>query len=136
MVKSLLKSLAITAAVSAIFSWPATYIGISYLSAFGFFTVLQFVIFYFYNDYTNKRIAIEGEKILLAREAELSKQGAEVICPCDRNIKCFVPIVINDRNDYICPGCKKTINVLVNLKTVLTTTPITHDPLVIIDQKS
>lgn len=136
MVKVLLKSLAITASVSAILSWPTTYIGIGFLSAFGFYTILQFVIFYFYNDYTSKKIAIEEEKIILAREAELSKQGAEVVCPCDRNVKCFVPIVINDRNEYTCPGCKKTVNVMVNLKTVLTTTPITHDPLVIIDQKS
>jgi hypothetical protein len=135
MVKSLIKSLAITIGVSILLSWPVTYLGVAFYSAFGFFTVLQFIVFYFYNDYITKKIAIEEERLVLAREAELSKQGAEVICPCDRNIKCFVPIVINDRNDYTCPGCKKTVNVLVNLKTVLTTTPIVHDPLVIVDQK-
>ena len=131
MVKSLIKSLAITMGVSAILSWPATYLGVTFYSALGFFTVLQFITFYFYNDYKTKNLVIEEERLVLAREAELSKQGAEVSCPCDRNIKCFVPIVINDRNEYSCPGCKKTINVLVNLKTVLTTTPIVHDPFVI-----
>lgn len=132
--KRLVKSLAITTSVGSLLAWPVTYLGISFISALCFFTILQFVISYFYNDYVSKKIAIEEEKIILAREAELSKQGAEVVCPCDRNVKCFVPIVINDRNEYTCPGCKKTVNVLVNLKTVLTTTPITHDPLVIMKQ--
>lgn len=120
----LLRSLGLTLSVGFLLAWPTTYIGVSLLAGVLFYTTLQFVIFYFYNDWVTKRIALKEEELIVAREAELSKQGAEVICPCDRNIKCFVPILLNDRNEYECPGCKKTVNVLVNLKTVLTTRPI------------
>jgi len=134
MIKRLLSSLAITSAVAAVAAWPLTYLGIWFLSSWAFFMVLQFVGFYFYFEYVRRKTALEEQAFLLAREAELSKQGAEVTCPCDRGIKCFVPITLNERNEYVCPGCKKDINVLVDLKTVLVTTPILEPPDTVIKQ--
>jgi len=124
MLKRAALSLLLTFFVSTLLAWPLTFLGVWFLSGFGFFTVLQFVGFYFYRDYLTRKNAIEEQKLIIAREAELSKQGAEVVCPCDRQVKCFIPIVLNQRNEYICPGCDKNVNVAVNLKTVLVTTPI------------
>ena len=128
MLQRLFRSLLLVFGVAAVGAWPLCYMGINFLSSFFFLTVLQFVGFYFYNEYRARQIAIEEKKLVIAHEAELAKQGAEVICPCDRRIKCFVPIVLNDRNEYTCPGCNKDINVLVNLKTVLVTTPVAEGP--------
>ena len=127
MLKRLLQSLAITLSVSAVLAWPFTFLNINFFSALGFFTVLQFVGFFFYNEHVRRKLALEEEKLVIMREAELSKQGMEVICPCDRQIKAFIPIVLNARNEYTCPGCNKEINVAVNLKTALITTPILED---------
>lgn len=128
MVQRLFKSLLLVLGVAFCAAWPLTYVGINFFSSAAFFIVLQFVGFYFYGEYQSRKLAIEEQKLILAAEAELSKQGAEVVCPCDRQIKCFVPIVLNDRNEYNCPGCKKDINVLVKLKTALITTPVIEAP--------
>jgi len=128
MFNRLVKSVLLVFGVAAIAAWPFTFLGVGFISSFLFFTTLQFVGFYFYRDYTEKKLAIAQEQLVIAREAELSKQGAEVVCPCDRGIKCFVPIMLNERNEYDCPGCKKQINVLVNLKTALVTNPIIDSP--------
>lgn len=117
-------SFLLTSLVSALLAWPLTFFGVWFLSGFGFFTVLQFVGFYFYRDYVSRKIAIEEQKLVVAREAEFSKQGADVMCPCDRQVKCFVPVILNQRNEYKCPGCNKDISISVNLKTALITTPV------------
>lgn len=127
MLKRLAQSVGITIAVSSILAWPFIYIGVNFFSGLAFFTVLQFVAFYFYSEHIRKKMLIEEEKLVILREAELSKQGAEVVCPCDRQVKAFVPILLNGRNEFTCPGCKKNINVAVNLKTALITTPILED---------
>jgi len=117
-------SLLLTFLVSTLLAWPLTFMGVWFFSGFGFFTALQFISFYFYRDYVSRKIAVEEQKIIAAREAEFSKQGADVTCPCDRQVKCFVPIVLNQRNEYTCPGCNKDISISVNLKTALITTPV------------
>lgn len=124
MFNRLSRSILLVAGVAAVAAWPFSFLGINFISGFLFFATLQFVGFYFYRDYMDKKLALEQEQLVIAREAELSKQGAEVICPCDRGVKCFVPIVLNERNEYECPGCKKQINVMINLKTALVTTPV------------
>lgn len=127
MLKRLLQSLLITLAVSCILAWPFTFVGVSFVSGLVFFTTLQFVAFYFYNEHVRRKMLLEEERLVIMREAELSKQGSEVVCPCDRQVRAFIPIVLNGRNEYTCPGCKKDINVNIKLKTALITTPILED---------
>jgi len=128
MLNKIVRSLLLVFGVSIVAAWPLYYVGINPISSFLFCTVLQFVGFFFYNEYVARKLAIEEQRLVVAREAELSKQGAEVTCPCDKNAKCFVPIILSARNEYVCPGCNKDINVLVNLKTVLVTTPVAEGP--------
>lgn len=117
-------SICLTLLVGCLLSWPFTFLGINFFSGLAFFVALQFVGFYFYRDYIDRKMALKAEQLIIMREAELSKQGAEVVCPCDRQIRSFVPIMLNERNDYVCPGCNKDINVSVKLKTYLTTIPV------------
>ena len=130
----LLSSVSLTLLVSSVLAWPFTFLHVNFLSALGFFVALQFVCFYFYRDYTEKKLALEEARLIVEREAELSKQGSTVTCPCDRGVKCFVPVLLNERNEYNCPGCNKTINVLVKLKTALSTIPVSTDPQAILQQ--
>jgi hypothetical protein len=124
MAKKILQSFGLTFLISAILAWPLTFLGVSFISGVLFFSAVQFVGFYFYREIQERKLLLEQQNFILAREAELSKQGSEVICPCDRQVKCFVPIKLNERNEYVCPGCNKDANVNVLLKTVLVTTPI------------
>ena len=124
MLQKAVYSVALTLLVACLLAWPFSYLGINFASGIVFFTILQFVGFYFYREYVDRKMLLEEQKLIIQREAELSKQGAEVVCPCDRQVRSFVPIVLNQRNEYVCPGCKKDINVSVRLKTVLVTTPV------------
>lgn len=135
MVFKLLTSAGLTILVGSVLAWPFTFLGINFFSALGFFTILQFVGFYFYRDITEKKLAVEAEKLTIAREAELSKQGSVVTCPCDRAVQTFVPIVLNEKNDYMCPGCKKQVNVHVNLKTAIATIPVVADAQQVLQQQ-
>lgn len=128
MIQKIIKSLAITSGVGLLLAWPTTFLGIPLIGGFSFFVVLQFVAFYFYNDYIQNKIAIKEAELLLEREKELSKQGAELICPCDKRASCFVPINLNDENNYICPGCNKQVSVYINFKTAIATIPVTETP--------
>lgn len=135
MLKRFAFSLALTLGVALLLAWPVTYIGVNFFAGLTFFTVLQLVVSFFYRDYMDKKTAIEEEKLVIAREAELSKQGATVVCPCDKNVQCFVPIRLNEHNDYTCPGCNKLVNIHVNFKTAIATIPVVEDPQTILSQQ-
>lgn len=129
MLLNLLRSIALTASIAAAAAWPLAYLNISFISSFVFFIILQFVGFYFYNDRVQRKMAIEEQRLIVEREKTLSQQGLDVACPCDRRVRAFVPISLAGRNEYTCPGCDKTINVIVEPKTVLVTTPVSTNPL-------
>lgn len=129
MLRKLITSLTITLSVAGIISWALTGAGFSFISSFTSLIVLQFVLFYFYSEWIKSKLLIEEQKLIAFKEAEYEKQGLEVSCPCDRNIKSFVPISLTDRNEYMCPGCNKLLNVNVVCKTVLVTVPILENPL-------
>jgi transposase-like protein len=125
----LIKSLAITVAVSSVFGIFFSYFNVPFLTSFIFFLVLQFVCFYFYGDFIkrrNSKLKLEAE---LKLGEEMSKQLKTVICPCDKNIETTIPISINGPNGYICQGCNKNITVFIETKTALSTIPVTVNPL-------
>lgn len=129
MLRRLFTSLLITFAISGSLSWFLLTLGISFFGSFISLTILQFVGFYFYSEHVRRKLLIEEQKLILQKEAEYEKQGLEVACPCDRRVKSFVPVSLTDRNEYMCPGCNKLINVNVECKTVLVTVPVLSDPL-------
>jgi hypothetical protein len=119
----IIKSITITLAVSTTFSLFLFSIGYNFLYSFLFFTLLQFIGFYFYGEYVKRKTS----RLLLdleIKQTEIkSKQQATVVCPCDRNVETTIPININGDNTYKCPGCMKNISVYITTKTALTTTP-------------
>lgn len=129
MLKRLITSLVVTFCVSGSISWFLYAFGFSFVGSFVALTVLQFVAFYFYSEYVRTRMLVEEQRLIALKEAEFEKQGVEVSCPCDRNVRSFVPISLTERNEYLCPGCNKLVNVNVQCKTVLVTVPVLTDPL-------
>lgn len=120
----LFKSLFITLIVSGSISYFLTYAGIYFLPSFILFTVIQFLFFYFYGEYVNKKnlsTLIEAETRIFK---EKQKQSTIVVCPCDRKIETTIPINLDKQNSYICPGCDKKVSVFVETKTALSTEPV------------
>jgi hypothetical protein len=65
MLTRLLSSFGLTLLVGSVLAWPFTFLHVNFLSALGFFVALQFVCFYFYRDYTEKKLAIEEERLIV-----------------------------------------------------------------------
>lgn len=65
-----------------------------------------------------------SEKIMNERIREFSKQGVDIVCPCSKACKQFIPIRLNEDNDYQCLDCNKNVRVDVNVSTFLKTEPI------------
>lgn len=122
------RSLLLTGMVSGVLAWPLTYLGIGFASGFGFFTALQFIIFYFYNTHIERKALETTKKLEIQRDIEFSRQFATVTCPCDNKVISQVPVFIGEENSYECSGCKKNINIDVQLKTYLQTTPVIDTP--------
>lgn len=124
----LFRSLLLTGTVSSILAWPLTYLGIGFISAFGFFTALQFIVFYFYNTHIERKSFETTKKLEIQRDIEFSRQFATITCPCDNKVTSQVPIFIGEENSYECQGCNKSINIDVQLKTYLQTIPVVETP--------
>ena len=125
----LLKSVLLTFLVSTSISYFLIFLGFSFLPSFILLTVIQFLFFYFYGEYANKKRAESFIKLQEKIVESNSKQTTTVVCPCDRRIQTTIPIDINSENKYICQGCDKQISVFIETKTALSTEPATSNPL-------
>lgn len=123
-INRILYSLLITLLVSVVCSLFLLNFGFSFVYSLLFFTLLQFLGFFFYGEYIRLRdnkIAVMAE--IKAME-EISKITTTVVCPCDRALLKNLPISLHKKNEYVCDGCNKKISVILEPKTALMTEPM------------
>jgi hypothetical protein len=84
----------------------------------------QIIIYNAFISILDTYITLKNKKLENDRIAEFSYQGMEVICPCSKKRRDFVPIRLNDVNSYKCGECEKSVSVFVNAETALQTEPI------------
>jgi hypothetical protein len=94
-----------------------------YWQAFAITTAVQIIIFYIINTFRD----VSLEKIKNNRIAELSKQGILLKCPCSKQMEEFIPIVLNENNNYDCQFCNKPVSVKIEATTLATTVPVDLD---------
>jgi hypothetical protein len=113
----IIKSLLATVAVSTIFGllFPS-----NFLATFAIVTAIQVLFFIALNTYRD----VQKSKAAVLEIAELSKQGLEVTCPCFKQSKQFIPIVLNDVNEYECDQCPHRVKVSISAETMIATVPV------------
>ena len=124
MIKRILFSIGITLLVSLVCALFLLNLNFNFLYSFLFFTLLQFVGFFFYGEFIKfkeNKLAIMAE--LKGLEA-ISKISTNVECPCDRKVVQNIPVSLNSKTQYTCTGCLKKITVFIEPKTALATDPI------------
>lgn len=94
-----------------------------------FFFILQVIGFYFYGESVKRKNFYEEAQLELAALAELKKITADVVCPCDKKVESTIALDMSTDNSYICSQCTKRIGVILDVKTVLKTDPLSEDPL-------
>jgi hypothetical protein len=115
-IKSLLILLTVSCSISLIFSKD-------FVSGVKYFFAISLIQIILYQIYI-KIIHLYVENIKLQKIKEYSKQGVEVVCPCYRENKVFIPIKLDSNNDYTCMECKKNVSVNIEVKTFLATEPL------------
>jgi hypothetical protein len=116
----IVKSLVTLFAISSILSFAFSTNAYGFAKIFLFATLMQIL---FYNVYRNV-VTFMMSKIDLEKIKELSKQGCELTCPCDKAIKNFIPIRLDQDNSYRCLECSKNVKVDLDFKSFLQTEPI------------
>lgn len=99
-------------------------LGLSFWLGCGIGLSLQFFIYYIYSNVFTVYFLLKNKKLENERIKEFSYQGAEVVCPCHKKVKAFVPIRFNTDNLYTCQECKKDVAIYIDISTVVTTQPM------------
>lgn len=86
-------------------------------------TVLQFVIFYFYNSKKQERRQNSYLEFLSEQQTMFEEQGTDVECASCKNIV-FAPIKISNPESFSCPHCGVENSVYVNVETAVITKPV------------
>lgn len=87
-------------------------------------TVLQFAIFYIFNQVYSNKIIRDLELVKIDQIKEANRNLVVVGCPCDENNKQTVDFRFDSDNVYECVKCGKNFRVTSKLATLLTTDPI------------
>jgi len=84
----------------------------------------QLLIYNAFTSILDVYLTIKNKKLENERIAEFSYQGLDVVCPCSKKRRDFVPVRLNDVNMYKCGECDKSISVYITAETALQTEPI------------
>jgi len=123
MVKKVISQLLPLLGVATLTSFLLATWGVNYFIGALVGILIQFVAFYSFKSILIAVVALRNKKLDNERIKELSYQGLEVVCPCFKQIKEFVPIKLNIANYYKCSECKKTIGVVITPETAIVTEP-------------
>lgn len=120
MIFNIFKSLFLLLTCSAVLSLPFAQNTFSYLKSFAICLFAQIVLYNIYKTYVQYKF----ELLNVQKIKEFSKQGTEIVCPCSKAIKEFIPISLNHDNGYKCLTCNKNVSVNLEIKTYATTEPV------------
>ncbi len=90
---------------------------------------LQFIIYNGFRYVVDSLVLIKMRQQENEKLRELSKQVAEVTCPCGQQSKEVVPIRIDRPTDFKCKKCNKNIAVYTTIETAVITEPIANTDL-------
>jgi len=123
MIKGILTSLFFTILVSSGISYFLTSFNISFVKSFIFATAIQFVLFYFYNEYKRTKINKYAVEKLSETELQFEQSGADVTCAnCKKEV--FAPIELPEPGNFTCPHCGSENSVYLNIETAVVTRPV------------
>lgn len=113
----LLKSILVMWLVATGIALPFSHSPIDYLKYTFAICIIQVLLYNIYRSF----LKIKKDEIELKKIKEYSNQGCNVICPCDKAKKIFIPIRLNRDNSFKCLDCTRNVAVKVDVSTFLTT---------------
>jgi len=123
MVKTVLSQLIPLIVGSILISVVLSHWGVNYIAGGLFGIAIQFLGYYAFKNILTAIVALRNKQLENERINALTYQGLEVVCPCFKQVKEFVPIKLNTTNYYKCSECKKTIGVVLTPETAVVTEP-------------
>jgi len=123
MVKTVLSQLIPLIVGAVIISVVLAHWGVNYIAGGLLGIAIQFLGYHAFKNILTAIVALKNKQLENERLNALTYQGLEVVCPCFKQIKEFVPIKLNTTNYYKCGECKKTIGVVITPETAIVTEP-------------
>ncbi len=118
-----LRSILITLIIAAGLGYALnTFFG-GFLQGFILFTILQFIIFYFWKNSRINNVNNVVEALTRDIENILSRQEVNVTCPCGKNT---IPVVVfpDEVPIVTCDKCNNSFRVVTDINTQLITEPV------------
>jgi len=108
---SLIKTVAVATALSLIISHAFSLV---FLDWFLVCIAAQFIMFYMWNSFLEYRLNVAREREETERITSFMEQGVDAICAyC--NASNFIPIKLDDDNEFNCTECNKDNSVYVDI---------------------
>lgn len=124
----ILKSLLKTVIVAAVIAGTAMLFEYPFIKTFIVASIGQFIIFYIWNSVMSMILKNKFEAEETSRVTEWTKQGVDVQCAYCGAIN-FIPIRLDDDNEFECTECGKTNSVYVNITTAQQTDTLDREKL-------
>ncbi len=127
--KEIFKSLIITVIFGLVVGFAVSYtFDLDLLRTIVGTILAQFIFFMLYNNWMKRRAENLLEVELTTRIQEYTKQGVDLECAYCKAPN-YVPIRMDEDNDFVCEECNKTNAVYISLTTAQKTQPINMLPL-------
>ena len=90
-------------------------------------SMLQFILFYFYNQAYRNKLVKDLEAIKVDQIKETHRNWVMVKCPCDEKLEQSIDFRFDKKNIFTCEKCGKNVACDINVTTVMVTEPIYFD---------
>jgi len=122
----IIKSLTITAVVSAVIGFTFNLLGLNFFAGFFIAVVLQFFGWWLFDIYTNKKFMASMANARAQNNLADSYQNIELVCSyC--GAKNITRILLNKNNTFKCMNCNNVNGIKIELTTTRTITPLIAD---------
>ena len=125
---AILRSVFITACVSACVSGVFWWSGSNFANVFVTCTLIQFGVFWMFNTIIQHVTQMKMTKLENERISEYSKQSIQANCAYCATDN-LIPLRLNQDNDFTCTNCGKTNAVYVGVTVTQKTTPMNMNSL-------
>lgn len=108
---SILKTLTVSAILSGLFIYYTSY---TFVDVFVTTIILQFVLFYIWNTYTQYKLRLVQEVEETKRTEMYTQQGVTVECAHCKSMN-YIPIRMDQENGFDCEDCGRSNSVYIDV---------------------
>lgn len=126
MILSVLKSLSILLSIATAVGYATYELAFGFWPGFIFMMITQIMVYNLYRSIRDSIVALRLKAMQVEEIKSFERQGIDLNCAhCKERV--FVPIRLDEQNNFICPECNKPNSVYINMTVARETDSINMD---------